>query len=767
MTQRKRETRRVLKARGALSVVVGLLGAFGAAPASAQTAAATPQEEEIIVTATKRGDARAQDVPIAMNAFSGEQLQALNFENLQSLSYTMPNVQMEDIGTSPGVANFSIRGLGINSSIPSVDPTVGVFVDGMYLGINSGVITDNFDLEAVEVLRGPQGTLYGRNVTGGAVLLRTTAPSDVLEISARAAVETGLQSIFDAVITGPIAPGLLSGKLAVYHSDDEGWFENDLDGSQFGASTTSIYRGALRLTPSDDLDITLRLEQGATDSDGPAGQNHALFSGDTFDFSINNRGFTVSDWEQAIFELNWDVPFGEGVVTAIGGWRAYEASTAGDIDSTGVNLAVLGGGTAFHSRSVTEQSQRSGELRYAGSFGAFDVTAGVFGFEQDLLYIEERFLLAAAGPFFITRVGGGGGRFSSWGVFANGDWRLNEQFTLNLGLRYSEENKDTQVSRIRRAADNLDGAAVIAGEGQIGGSIDDRTLNFSDTPFELSWADLSPRIGVQWQPSEDTNLYAFWARGFRSGGVNFRTTTLTPTTGSGAPLPFDAEEQDSFEIGLKQDALDGRMRVNIALFHNTISGMQRETNVPETGSGVQQVIVNAGDATVYGAELEARFSITDRLVVTGQVGYSHGEYEEVTADLNGDGLAGNAPDLALEIPRLAPWSYGVSLVYDQPLAGGVISSRVGYSHRDAAFYSDNNLGVLAESDMIDANVSFAPDGGRWRLSLYGENLTDEVTWGGDTILPSSPAFGYSGGARPTFSPLNKGRVVGAELRVRY
>ena len=122
----------------------------------------------------------------------------------------------------------------------------------------------------------------------------------------------------------------------------------------------------------------------------------------------------------------------------------------------------------------------------------------------------------------------------------------------------------------------------------------------------------------------------------------------------------------------------------------------------------------------------------------------------------------------LNIPRLAPWSYGVNLIYDLPVGGGVLSSRLGYNHRDPAYYTDNNLGRLAEADIIDANFAFEPNDGQWSFSIYGENLTNDVTWGGDTILPSSPAFGFTaGGPRATFSPLNKGRVIGAELRVHY
>ncbi|MGE3931421.1 MAG: TonB-dependent receptor, partial [Hyphomonadaceae bacterium] len=430
----------------ALAIAAGGLMA-GAAHAQQQGATQVLQDE-IVITATKRGETMVQDVPLAVTAYSAEQLEAMNFQDLQTLTYSMPNVQLEDIGTARNVANFSIRGIGINSSIPSVDPTVGVFVDGMYLGINAGVLTDNFDLEAVEVLRGPQGTLYGRNVTGGAVLVRSRAPTDELEIRARAGVETGPQYNADFSISGPIAPGVVSGKLAVYHSQDEGWHENDFNGSQFGESETSIYRAALRFTPTDTLEMLLRLEQGNGTGDGPAAQNHGLFSRDSFDFSINYPGYGSANWEQAIFETNWDVGIGNGTITNIAGWRQYTGLSGGDIDSTP--------NTAFHSRAVTEQDQWSNELRYAGTFGNVDVTLGGYYFNQNLFYIEERFLLAgllpiatpsatsplqyaAADPFFINRVGGGEGRFSTTGFFANTDWHLNEQITLSFGARYTYE----------------------------------------------------------------------------------------------------------------------------------------------------------------------------------------------------------------------------------------------------------------------------------------------------------------------------------------
>jgi iron complex outermembrane receptor protein len=754
-----------LRAGAAVSLALGVFGgALAVTPSvwAQETGGAVDAltGDEIVVTATKRGDVLAQDVPGALTAFSNEQLEALNFDDLQSLTYTMPNVQLEDIGTAPGVANFGIRGLGINSSIPSVDPTVGVFVDGMYYGINAGIVVDNFDLEAIEVLRGPQGTLYGRNVTGGAVLVRTALPDDEFELTGHTSVETGLDWTADLSVSGPLAPGLLSAKFAVYHSEDDGWFENDFDGSQFGESELNIYRLALRATPTDAIDMILRLEQGFSDSDGPASQNHGFGQDErgSFDFAINNPGYAVGDWEQAIFEVNVDVPFGDGTITSIAGWRDYQGFSSSDIDAT----PVFG----FHARAVNLQEQWSEELRYAGTFGPVDVTAGLYWFEQTLFYVEERAIAGGA----VFRVGGGDGTFSTEAAFANLDWHLTEALTLSLGARYTQEEKEAQVSRIRGSTNNLDGAVIVPGEFMVGGNIDTQTLNFSDSPFDLKWHDLSPRVGIQFEPTPDTNLYAFWAQGFRAGGVNFRTTTLGSGGGplSGAPVAFDPEEQSSFEVGWKQDFMDGRGRVNLALFHNTIENMQRETNVPDP-AGVQQVIVNAGEAVIQGAELEARFAVTDNLLFSVQVGYTDGEYDSVTADLDNSGVV-DGGDLDQLIPRLAEWTYGANVVYDLELFGGVLSSRVSYNHRDESVYNDTNTGFLADADIWDANISFSPGNANWTFAVYGENLTDEATWGGDTVLPDSPLFGgdgVGGNAPPTFSPLNEGRVIGAEVRVRY
>ena len=237
------------------------------APAVAQEGAAGALLEEIVTVARKKSAAESvQDVPVAVTAFGAEQLDALFVTNVEDLSYVMPNVQLESVGTFPGVQNFSIRGQGINSSIPSVDPTVGVFVDGIFMGTTYGVVIDTFDLESAEVLRGPQGLLFGRNVTGGAVVLRNARPTGESGARVRVRATDEDQMGIAAAIEGALVENKLAGKMVVYYDEDEGYYDNinpsaslpaphplqpfyvkPADGSSVGAMTTKLFLSLIHI----------------------------------------------------------------------------------------------------------------------------------------------------------------------------------------------------------------------------------------------------------------------------------------------------------------------------------------------------------------------------------------------------------------------------------------------------------------------------------------------------------------------------------------
>ncbi len=695
--------------------------------------------EEIQVTARKREES-AQDVPLSISAFGSEQIDALKVRDLTNLSVGMPNVALDDIGTSKGTANFSIRGLGVNSSIPSIDPTVGIFVDGVYMGVNSGIILDTFDLESIEVLRGPQGILFGRNVTGGAVLMKTKRPGDELEIKVRSAVETGgeeLNTYVMSSVSGPITENL-GGKLVMYYNNDDGWFENLATGDSFGENRTKMARGVLDWDPTDRLNIIARYEYSESDGDGPASQNHTNGSGvsglvnsfdrDSFDLSIDEEGFLKSRTDFLSIEANYDVNLGNGTVTGIFGWRDNKQDSLGDIDAQNAPL--------FHAPAWLTAEQYSYELRYNGQFDKLNLTTGLYHFTNDLEAHERRILFGGAAQFD----GGGKYEVETTGVFIAGDYDLSEQLTLSAGIRYTQEEKEAKI----KSLSNLGAECNIV-------TADNCPFDFVD---DEDWSNVSHKIGATYAIDSDTIAYTHWSRGYRSGGYNLRNTSFDPAD---TPGPFDEEKVDNYEVGVKWE-IGGKARINAALFYNEVEDMQRELNNPGP-IGVIQLVRNTADAEILGLEVDGMYAITDQLLLTASVGYIDAEYDEVSFDLNGDGNI-DSEDKKLDLPRAAEWTYSIGLSHDLPLGDlGYITSRINYAYRDESAYTDSNLGYIDKQKILDAGIDFYSNDGHWNIGLYGRNLLDEVKHGGDTQLPNS-----MGG---TFSPLAKGRVYGIDATYTF
>lgn len=746
--------------------------------------------DEIVVTATKKSNAEnVQDVPIAIAAYNADTLQALKVRTLEDLSFSAPNVSLDDIGTTRGSANFSIRGLGVNSSIPSIDPTVGVFVDGVYLGLNSGVVFDLFDLDSVEVLRGPQGILFGRNTTGGAVLINTGNPTDEFEYKARVAVEGpvdsgrgGINSFIQGTVSGPIVPGKLNAKIGGYFNGDSGYFKNLANGENHGEAQTYIGRAALEFTPVDELSFLAKIEYFTNEGDGPTGQNRGLFERDSFDFSIDNEGLTDSESILGSLKMDWDIPFGNGTVTNIFGYRDYEGIASGDIDSTPLSL--------FHSPTELTQDQLSNELRYNGTFGKANVTTGLYYFKQNVAYTESRIVQQdfglIAGPGFVPPpqfYGGGAQEHAVYGAFGAVDYSVTEKLMLQLGIRYSKEVKDADITYVRPRPECsvVDSTCPTMGTNPF---IPTENNGFKDKD---SWKNWSPKVGLQYFITDDAQVYGSWSRGYRSGGYNFRITDANGFEAffpPGSPRAFDEEKVDSYEIGAKFDSADRRFQLNTAAFYTDITDMQREVNQSDINSGgVLQTILNTADATIKGVEADTRFRVLDSLILTGNVGLIDADYDEVRFDLSGDGVV-DGTDLDLKLPRVPSATYGVGFIHDLALSSDTgITTRVNYQHRNRFAYTDSNLGYIQAADIVDANITWDTPVKGVSLALYGKNLLDEVQAGNDTQVPFSGAFsplvpGSSNLSDPTagtfsynpvggtFSPLKKGRVIGLELTIR-
>ena len=747
-----------------------------ALPAAAQDAGDNEKNavsrvlQTVTVTATKKADAEnIQDVPLSVTAFNSDSIEALKVRDLTNLSYSTPNVSMDDVGTTRGTANFSIRGLGINSSIPSIDPAVGIFVDGVYLGINNGVIFDLFDVDSIEVLRGPQGLLFGRNTTGGAVLINTGNPRDEFGYKLKASVEGpvddgrgGPSATVQGVVTGPIVEGKLNGKLGVYYNTDDGYFKNLYNGDNQGEAQTTIVRSALEWLPSDQLTMLGKVEYFQSRSDGPASQNRGLYERDSFDLAIDAPGYSDTESWFATLRADLDVAFGNGTVTNILGYRDFTSSALSDIDA----LPFFG----FHAGAVTDQEQISNELRYAGNFGRADVTTGVYYFSQDVAYDEVRDLPPLS-P--LTFYGGGSQDHTVYGIFGQVEYALTDKLRGIVGLRYANEEKDAAVTYIRPRPE----CSVVAGSCSASGTnpyIPTENNGFTDSD---SWSNWTPKVGFQYMPEDATQIYGNYTRGFRSGGYNFRITAPAAFEAifpSDKPRSFDQETVDSYEIGVKHQTQDGRAQINGALFYTSIKDMQRELNLSDPTAGVVQTILNTADAGIKGIELEGRYAFTENFLVTANVGLIDAQYDKVRFDISGDGVVDSA-DKALALPRVPETTWGVGFIWDVDLGDkGTLVSRANFQHRDEFAYSDNNFGWVQAADMVDANLTWNTPYRGLSVSIYGKNLLDEVTAGGDTQVPfggplsngvNLPFDAYP--AAGTFSPLSKGRRIGLEVSLEH
>jgi iron complex outermembrane receptor protein len=727
---------------------------------------------EILVTGTKTQDPEnVQDVPLAVTAFNASTLEAFKIRDISGLSFQVPNVSLDQIGTSRGQANFQVRGLGINSSIPSIDPTVGVFVDGVYLGINAGVVFDLFDLESIEVLRGPQGVLFGRNVIGGAVVINTGNPTEDFRGKFRAAVDGPVDSgrggpnyTVSGVVSGPIIEDVLLFKLGAYYNSDQGYFRNLFDGSNHGAAETKILRGALEARLGG-LTLLGKLDYFESEGDGPAAQNRGFFDRNSFDFSIDNPGSYANEIWTGSLTATLDI--GPGTLTNVFGWRKYDATTDGDIDSTPQFL--------FHSTTETAQEQFSNEIRYAISTeGGIDLTVGGFWFDQSLAYTEVR-RLPASSP--LTFYGGGAQDHEVIGLFAHAQYEVVAGLSVIAGLRWNQETKDASVTyvRPRPACSVVDGTCPTSGRNPIllnpvtGATTENN--GFTDSVRFRNW---SPKLGLQYEFA-DSQVYGHWSRGYRSGGYNFRITNANAfeqiALAPGGSLAFDEEQVDTYEIGGKFQTADGAFTLNAAAYVTKINNMQREVNQSSATAGVAQSIFNTADATITGFEAEARMRVSDALLFTANLGVIDAGYDTILFDISGNGVI-DGGDLALSLPRVPPVTVGAGLIHELDLGASTILTRVNYQYRDRAAYTDDNFGWLNDLSNLEANITWETPIDGLSLSVYGRNLFDEVQEGGDTQIPfggprsvgaaNRVPFGLNPAAG-TFSPLLRGRNVGVEV----
>lgn len=755
----------------AVALLAGSALIVFSATAGAREATADGTREagsDIVVKAAAPGET-VWTYPGSVTAINADDLQGRQFTTLASLSQTAPNISLDEIGTFKGVANFAMRGLGVNSSIPSIDPAVGLYVDGVYVGVNAGSVFDALDVSRVDLLRGPQGVVFGHNTTGGAVLVSTADPArDAWEGQARLGLETpidaGRGSMLGtgrAVISGPLNDRLAV-RLGALRTSDGGYFRNRFNGNHIGAYDNTVLRGGLQWDAAERLTLTIKGEWNRSDGDGAPTHNNGQNARDRFDLSVNEEGYHHSRVHFAVLRAEYDT--GAGKIVNVAGWRKVDLRTRNDIDSSPL--------TIFHSDTRTAQQQWSNDLYTTQSLGSLDLTVGAYLFHQNVGYEEVRYLAA-------TQYGGGRVKHDQAELYGQAVVALAQGLKLTAGLRWSHEKKQAQVTyvRPRSACSAVDATCPVTGTNPANPSENNGFI------AKDSWKSLSPRLVLGWQPAENAYIWGGWSRGQRSGGYNLRITQpaafeqVAQTLGSPA---YGPERADSFEMGVKWQGLDRRLGLSVALFDTEIADLQREINVPSATSGLAQSIYNTADARIRGGEVEASLQFPQGFRFSASLGHIDARYRNVRFDINSDGAI-NALDRDLRLPRAPRWTWGLGGQYQTGLSGAglsdkaTLSARVDFQHRSAIAYTDNNWGFNSASDRLGASVSLDLGDPAIRVTVFGRNLLDEVQFGGDTQLPFAGGAFSDGNNRPfdprpaagTFSPMEKGRTLGVEVALDF
>jgi iron complex outermembrane receptor protein len=693
------------------------------------------QLEEVVVTARKRTES-LQDVGLAVSAMSQTELDRTFARDLMDLASISPNMIIDDTGQGPGgVAAIFIRGIGAADVEKNFDPAVGVVVDGIFLGANAGSLLTGIDLAGVEVLRGPQGTLFGRNTIGGVINVTRTQPTGELGAKVRVGIENYDTYYVDGVFNFGITDDLAAKVTVSQRDQGDGFYDNVTTGEDGrGAKDYQSYGINLLWEASDTLEFEFTYQNEETDQDTPelvnTGQQRHSFcsdpaygycspsdslpiSGDrlkTLNQGLRSSGpaanrenpFLVTsaedvvpialessfDTESYALEARWNISDSYAVDYIYGSWESDEEAIS-NWDGTPELLY----GT---SRPGTyEQESHELRLTYDPS-GNLSFVGGLFFWENSYTATSNSWVgFPQPGSIFdiyqFTEQ-----ETESTAVFFEADYALTDALTLTLGGRYTEDEKSTRQE----------------------GNVETISAGFTSNPNE-EWSETTPRVGARYAFSDDLMAFFTYSKGYRSGGFNGRVNNLEEARDA-----YDPETVDNYELGIKSEWFDNRLRVNANLFFMDYQDKQEELQLPdEGGTGQKTIVTNAASATIQGIEVDVQAFITENLSLRGNIGYLDTGYDGFGfVDLDGNNV-----DLSgLEFRRAPDFTGSIDATYEWDMAGGQAWVRGAYRFIGEHFTNSTNDPEL-ENDaqhLVTASVNYAMNNGL-QFSLFGRNLTDE------------------------------------------
>ncbi len=765
--------------RASMIALQALLGVsvFNVPALAQETAADASESDGLVVTARRRAE-NLQDTPVAVTVLSGDALEERGLSSTTDLDQVAPNLQFTSYGTLTGnnsAAQVFIRGIGQTDATPAVDPGVGLYIDEVYMGRSVGGAMDFRDIANVQVLRGPQGTLFGRNTIGGAVLLTTNAPGEGAGNTLRVGV--GEDSLYEgfAAFDIPISEAWAA-RASVGFRQRDGYVTRAFDGVDLGNEDTYSGQAALRWTPSTDVTLTARVDYAHEDENGSpfvfkAMNPAALFVGaasiaagcpnvldplppptlvgpldddrcgnnaQALGTSTNGGTFpAASSLENygASLVAEWEVNAALTLKSITSG-RHLEWAGSRDADNT--PLLIL------HTNYASESDQFSQEFQASVDLDHLQGVIGAYYFDESTF---DRVLVYLGNPgtsFDTQRVNLDA---EAWALFTEWSYNITDALSVSAGLRYTDEEKSLQGTLFNVAGAATPEPAPPAGLCPFGGPPPTQTgcLFLTTSPFAQSFNSTTGSASIQYRWNPEFMTYASWSQGFKSGGFNQRYNNAPP---GNAPIAFDAETAETIELGFKSNPAPG-LRINAAIFSTEYDQIQMTYRL-----GVVPLLFNAGVATIDGAELELAWRPSADLSVDLSVGYLDDGFDTITDPPPfGIVVPTSVATTSSTLPFTPELQASLGIGYQFHLGNSMtLAPQVNVSYTEEQYFDAGNSPEIAQLDavtIVNGSLALAGDTQRWRLTLRGDNLTDELyPVAGTSSLTTSSGYAEIIYARP-------------------
>jgi iron complex outermembrane receptor protein len=759
----RRASRPWLMASAALLTLL----APGAAALAADGPSTTVGVEELIVTAEKRPE-NIQDVPMSVSAFSGDSLAKSNIANIAELSRFTPSVSIQS-STNNRNSSVTMRNVGTSGTNPGTDQDVGIFIDGVYMQVAGPVYSELTDISTVEILRGPQGTLYGRNTPVGAINITSKAPTSDFEASNIVQVGNFGRGKISGVIGGGLAENL-AGRFTYWEDKSSGDIKNIYNGEWTDADLKAGARGRLRWTPDDKTTVDLigYYSHARTNGNNATQVNPLGPGGLVFGYSSNPATFAASPFVIAQLATNPSHPYvvpgkyqtdsedGAGDVTNMYGVSAQATRSLPQINASITDILAYSSyydhapnqapGSLPLDLAVNEQidqiNSTSNELRIASDKPQFiNYVAGLYYYHSNLTYNANTTSGTQGNRVFPAATGGGGKipfgnhqalvyyqSIDAYAAFGQATVNVTDKFRVTVGGRYGDDKKSSSITA---SLSNITGGPIspvfsanAGGGGAIAASRDDKGKTWS--------------LGAQYDLTEGVMAYLTSGSGYKDGGFNSRSAIIQPYS-------FNPETSITYEAGVKSTLLDHKLVLNADVFQMIVHDYQQSV-LQQTGTGF--AIGNAGNFRNSGFELDAQAVPIAPLSITASASYIDskitGGADRLTCDASFP-FAGSVPPATsgqftdathkfcsfngLTLPYAPKWRASLNGRWEQPLASTdmtwFVQADVSYQ---SSQYMDSSLdprSFMAAYSIYDGSFGISGKDGKWRASVWGKNLTDK------------------------------------------